>query len=394
MSLNLDPAQLALWPVNYNGDKREFPHFWRLVMQIALAFNFEPILRLPKEEAIQLMAMTATSPTDSPNTQKHPTFEEIERARKWYKSASPIVAMWLARSVPQAYTNQLLSAPMGDAFATWSIISKKAHPNTKRAARQQRRHFYSLHMQRGVSYEDLVSEILISSALLVTSNSPVSDDEKLAVLYDGVPASFDMSKTILEHNEHTTFDQAVETFTAVSEDIAREKARKARRNNNPDQLQTPSPTGRKKRYKHLDKFCPFCFAVTHKKFPHIEDSCRRKHEQPTTPPANFVAEPVFPKNLNPGCSSSSQQQHPSSSQQQHPSSSFPSKQQHPSSASSSRAQPPSSCSSSPLASKRPFNFSEAVSIILLLALLMSRLASDDAVIVSTAMSTKSWSVLN
>ena len=285
MGLSLNSDQLVLPPVMYNGDNRTFPHFWRLIMQTALAFNFEPILRLPKEEAIKTMAMMATSPTDSPNSQKHPTLEETELARDWYSFASPMVAMWLESSVPHAYTTHLLSAPMGDAFATWNIISKEAHPNTKRAARHHRRHFYSLRMQRGFPYKDFVSEILILSALLA-SNSPVSDDEKLTILYGGVPASFSMSKEILEQNEHTTFTQAVEAFTAVSEDIARKKARKVHRNSN--RAQTASPTGRKKRYKHLDIFCPFCFAVTHKKFPHIEDSCRRKHEQPTTPPSNLV----------------------------------------------------------------------------------------------------------
>jgi hypothetical protein len=263
MSLNLETPKLVLPPVMYNGDKRGFLFFWRTVMQIAFAFDFEPILRLPKEEAILAMAM-ATSPANFPNDRKQPTLEAIELARKRHNLASPIIAVWLEKSVPRTYTDHLLSAPMGDAFATWSVISKKGHPNTKRAARRHRRHLNSLRMQNGILYEDFVSEILFSSALLAACNSPVSDQQKLSVLYDGVPASFFMSKAILEHNEHTTFDEAVETFTAVSEDIACDKARHVHPKNN--RAQTASPTRRKKRYKDLGIFRPFCFAVTRKKF--------------------------------------------------------------------------------------------------------------------------------
>ena len=128
MSIHVDPAKLVLPPLIYNGDKRGFLFFWRLVMQTAFAFNFEPILRLPKEDAILAMA-SATSPPDFPNQRKQPALEAVWKP---YNLESPIIALWLEKSVPQTYRDDLLSAPTGDAFATWSIILKKGHMRVTR----------------------------------------------------------------------------------------------------------------------------------------------------------------------------------------------------------------------------------------------------------------------
>jgi hypothetical protein len=284
MSIHVDPAKLVLPPLIYNGDKRGFLFFWRLVMQTAFAFNFEPILRLPKEDAILAMAI-ATLPPDFPNKRKQPA---LEAARKRYNLESPIIALWLEKSVPQTYTDHLLSAPIGDAFATWSIILKKGHPNTKRASRRYYKLFNSLHMRSGDCFEDFVSDMLFSSALRAACNSPVSEQEKLGVLYAGVPAPFFMCRTILECNENTTFDQAVDAFTAVSEDIAhRTKAPIVHTNNN--QPKQGSTKKKNNRYEHLTEFCSFCFVATRHKFPHTEQECRRKHGTPTKAPTNFVA---------------------------------------------------------------------------------------------------------
>jgi hypothetical protein len=281
----MDSANLIIPPLAYNGEKRGFLFFWRSVMQIALAFNFEPILRLPKEDANFAMAM-AISPPEA-DERKQPALEATEVARKWYTYASPIIAVWLVKSIPQWFTFHLLSTPMGDAFASWSVICKKGHTNTKRAARRHRRHFNSLHMRDGVSLQDFVSEILFSCALLAACNSPVSDQEKLRVLYMGVTAPFFMTKTILEHNEHATFDLAEDAFTAVSEDIAQERAHSVRTNDN--RPKTPCAKRRNQRFGHLAVFCPFCFAATQRKFPHTEEECWRKHGKPSNPSPNHVA---------------------------------------------------------------------------------------------------------
>ena len=117
--------------------------------------------------------------------------------------------------MPQSYTAHLLSTPMGDAFASWSVICKKGLTNTKRAARRHKRRLNSLHMRDGVSFQEFVSEILFLCALLAACHSPVSDRDKLCVLCMGVTAPFFMTRTILELNEHTTFERAVDMFTAV-----------------------------------------------------------------------------------------------------------------------------------------------------------------------------------
>jgi hypothetical protein len=178
-------AKLVLPPLAYNGEKRGFLFFWRLVMQIALAFNFEPILRLPKEDAIIAMGMT-TSPPEA-DERKQPALEATELARKWYNYASPIIAVWLEEAMPQSYTPHLLSKPMGDAFTSWSVICKKGLTNTKRAARHHKRRLNSLHMRDFVSFQEFVSEILFLCALLAACNSPVSDQDRLFVLCMGVP---------------------------------------------------------------------------------------------------------------------------------------------------------------------------------------------------------------
>jgi hypothetical protein len=105
MSL-MDSANLVLPPLAYNGEERGFLFFWRRVMQIALAFDFEPILRLPKEDAIIAMAMT-TSPPEA-DERKQPALEATELARKWYNYASPIIAVWLEKYITVVHFSPLV----------------------------------------------------------------------------------------------------------------------------------------------------------------------------------------------------------------------------------------------------------------------------------------------
>jgi hypothetical protein len=266
--MSMNAAKLVLPRIVYDGQKRNFPSFERLVFQSAMAFKFDFFLREEKDAAITALAMQLT-PRAGVDEVKVPSDETLAKASAWYEPASPIVAGWLEAAVPQSYRSLTLRAPMGDAFATWNVLKGEGCTSTKAEARHYKKCFHGLRMQVGVSYEDFVSEITLHSSLIRGRGSAVSEESKLEVLLEGVTAPYFMAKAILESREETTFDHAVAAFAAVSSEITRRRAHeKAHNVHTAGPFKKNSQGGRRQTTDDLKVFCPIHFSEKKEKWPH------------------------------------------------------------------------------------------------------------------------------
>jgi transposase InsO family protein len=279
----MDPSKLVLPIITWDGKKETFPTFERRVMSAAMAFKFGHFLTLQKEVAIAALAteLTAAGGDDEKSA------DATAKAMAWYDIAAPVVSSWLEGAVPELYKTLLLPAPIGDAFATWTIIVTKARTTTKREARWYKKCLRELRMQGGVTLEVLISKILLLSAILLGCGDPVSDQDQLEVLLEGVTAPYFVAKAILESKESTTFDEAVTAFTAVSNDIARRRTHEKAHH-----VSTKSTPRKRHNRKEPTVFCPHCFAERQVKHPHLAADCWRKHGYPEGHPrrreANFT----------------------------------------------------------------------------------------------------------
>lgn len=281
----MDPSKLVLPRLVFDGKKENFPYFRRSVLQTALAFQFGHFLDKPKKQAIAALALEL-SPPGGPDEVKQPGEAAVAKATEWYRIAAPIVATWLEEAVPSTYKALLLGVEMGNPLTTWTIIQGKGCTTTKAETRHYKKCLAALRMQGGVSLEEFIAKIILMCSLLLGCGYVVPDEDKLAVLYEGVTTPYHMRKTVLEADEDTTFETAVAAFTAISDDITRRRTHERAHNVHADRPpRRPKPSGNNKdrgrnRSEAPKEFCPICWAAKGAKFNHTADVCFRKHGYP------------------------------------------------------------------------------------------------------------------
>lgn len=135
-----------------------------------------------------------------------PTGAELKDAVKNSRTAHRV----LLQCLPDETLHLLSTVKSGDAHSVWSIVLKKHERNTVANQHHTRGKLHTIKMERGESFDSYLARIQEIQIRLVEMNSPVSDNELVYLVLNGLPESYNLVVHTLQAKNGVTIEDIAE----------------------------------------------------------------------------------------------------------------------------------------------------------------------------------------
>jgi hypothetical protein len=147
-----------------------------------------------------------SSSSSSSVTVPAPTGAELKDAVKNSRTAHRM----LLQCLPDELLHLLSTVKSGDAHSVWLIILKKHERNTVANQHHTRGKLHTIKMERGESFDSYLARIQEIQIRLVEMNSPVSDNELIYLVLNGLPESYNLVVHTLQAKNGVTLEDIAE----------------------------------------------------------------------------------------------------------------------------------------------------------------------------------------